>query len=116
VAAWAGCMQSWAPDLRAVLPAQVLAEPIQTVMRRYGVPEPYEKLKDFTRGRRVTQQSMQVRSAVRPLHRSGSRPAGYHQSALCVAALCWGSGKAPCSATLSTCWFHTGQCSTTMAV
>lgn len=29
-------------------------------MRRYGVPEPYEKLKDFTRGRRVTQQSMQV--------------------------------------------------------
>ena len=39
---------------------QVLAEPIQTVMRRYGVPEPYEKLKEFTRGRRVTQASMQV--------------------------------------------------------
>jgi adenylosuccinate lyase len=39
---------------------EVLAEPIQTVMRRYGVPEPYEKLKAFTRGQRVTQQSMQV--------------------------------------------------------
>jgi hypothetical protein len=38
----------------------VLAEPIQTVMRRYGVPEPYEKLKAFTRGQRVTQESMQV--------------------------------------------------------
>jgi hypothetical protein len=29
-------------------------------MRRYGVPEPYEKLKAFTRGQRVTQESMQV--------------------------------------------------------
>jgi adenylosuccinate lyase len=29
---------------------EVLAEPIQTVMRRYGVPEPYEKLKELTRG------------------------------------------------------------------
>ncbi|XP_071906716.1 uncharacterized protein [Coffea arabica] len=37
---------------------EVLAEPIQTVMRRYGVPEPYEKLKEVTRGRVVTQESM----------------------------------------------------------
>eukprot|EP00198_Chlamydomonas_reinhardtii_P004342 XP_001693678.1 predicted protein [Chlamydomonas reinhardtii] len=37
---------------------EVLAEPIQTVMRRYGVPEPYEKLKAFIRGQRVTQESM----------------------------------------------------------
>ncbi|KAL8139028.1 hypothetical protein V2J09_005029 [Rumex salicifolius] len=37
---------------------EVLAEPIQTVMRRYGVPEPYEKLKELTRGRAVTQESM----------------------------------------------------------
>ncbi|XP_027064429.2 uncharacterized protein [Coffea arabica] len=37
---------------------EVLAEPIQTVMRRYGVPEPYEKLKEVTRGRAVTQESM----------------------------------------------------------
>lgn len=27
-------------------------------MRRYGVPEPYEKLKEFTRGKAVTQESM----------------------------------------------------------
>lgn len=38
---------------------EVLAEPIQTVMRRYDVPEPYEKLKAFTRGQRVTKESMQ---------------------------------------------------------
>ncbi|XP_027156182.1 uncharacterized protein LOC113756910 [Coffea eugenioides] len=37
---------------------EVLAEPIQTVMRRYGVPEPYEKLKELTRGKAVTQESM----------------------------------------------------------
>jgi len=37
---------------------EVLAEPIQTVMRRYAVPEPYEKLKAFTRGQRVTEESM----------------------------------------------------------
>jgi adenylosuccinate lyase len=30
---------------------EVLAEAIQTVMRRYGVPEPYEKLKELTRGK-----------------------------------------------------------------
>ncbi|KAJ7982022.1 Adenylosuccinate lyase [Quillaja saponaria] len=35
---------------------EVLAEPIQTVMRRFGVPEPYEKLKELTRGRAVTQE------------------------------------------------------------
>jgi adenylosuccinate lyase len=29
----------------------VLAEAIQTVMRRYGIPQPYEKLKELTRGR-----------------------------------------------------------------
>jgi adenylosuccinate lyase len=32
---------------------EVLAEPIQTVMRRYGVDHPYERLKDLTRGQRV---------------------------------------------------------------
>lgn len=37
---------------------EVLAEPIQTVMRRYGVPEPYEKLKELTRGRAVTEERM----------------------------------------------------------
>lgn len=38
---------------------EVLAEPIQTVMRRYGVEKPYEKLKELTRGQRVNQQIMQ---------------------------------------------------------
>ena len=33
---------------------EVLAEPIQTVMRRYGIEEPYEKLKALTRGQKVT--------------------------------------------------------------
>ena len=30
---------------------ELLAEPIQTVMRRYGVPNPYEQLKELTRGK-----------------------------------------------------------------
>ena len=34
---------------------EVLAEPIQTVMRRHGLPEPYEQLKAFTRGQAMTQ-------------------------------------------------------------
>mgnify|MGYP005750863391 CR=1 FL=1 len=38
---------------------EVLAEAIQTVMRRYGIEKPYEKLKDLTRGRRVNSQIMQ---------------------------------------------------------
>ncbi|KAJ0979540.1 hypothetical protein J5N97_015014 [Dioscorea zingiberensis] len=37
---------------------EVLAEPIQTVMRRYAVPEPYEKLKELTRGKAVTMDSI----------------------------------------------------------
>ncbi|EPS60501.1 hypothetical protein M569_14303, partial [Genlisea aurea] len=37
---------------------ELLAEPIQTVMRRYGVPEPYEKLKELTRGKAVTEERM----------------------------------------------------------
>ena len=37
---------------------EVLAEPIQTVMRRYGVEQPYEKLKALTRGRRVSAETL----------------------------------------------------------
>jgi len=33
---------------------EVLAEPIQTVMRRYGIEKPYEKLKELTRGQSIT--------------------------------------------------------------
>jgi adenylosuccinate lyase len=39
---------------------EVLAEPIQTVMRRYGIEKPYEKLKELTRGTRVDQAGMQA--------------------------------------------------------
>jgi len=39
---------------------EVLAEPIQTVMRRYGIEQPYEKLKELTRGKRVNQEIMQA--------------------------------------------------------
>ena len=38
---------------------EVLAEPIQTVMRRYGIPEPYEKLKALTRGQAITKEILQ---------------------------------------------------------
>ncbi len=37
---------------------EVLAEPIQTVMRRYGIEQPYEKLKALTRGQAITQQTL----------------------------------------------------------
>lgn len=39
---------------------EVLAEPIQTVMRRYGVEKPYEKLKELTRGQRITPEQLSV--------------------------------------------------------
>lgn len=39
---------------------EVLAEPIQTVMRRYGIEKPYEKLKELTRGQRVDHAGMQA--------------------------------------------------------
>ncbi|KIP71733.1 adenylosuccinate lyase [Vibrio harveyi] len=37
---------------------EVLAEPVQTVMRRYGIEKPYEKLKELTRGKRVDGEAM----------------------------------------------------------
>ena len=39
---------------------EVLAEPIQTVMRRYGIEKPYEKLKELTRGQRVDEAALQA--------------------------------------------------------
>ena len=40
---------------------EVLAEPIQTVMRRYGIENPYEKLKELTRGKSgITRESLQA--------------------------------------------------------
>lgn len=37
---------------------EVLAEPVQTIMRRYGIEKPYEKLKELTRGKRINQQDL----------------------------------------------------------
>ena len=37
---------------------EVLAEPIQTVMRRYGIEKPYEKLKELTRGKTINKELM----------------------------------------------------------
>jgi adenylosuccinate lyase len=37
---------------------EVLAEPIQTVMRRYGAANPYERLKALTRGQRITREAI----------------------------------------------------------
>jgi adenylosuccinate lyase len=39
---------------------EVLAEPIQTVMRRYALPNPYERLKELTRGKAITKESIQA--------------------------------------------------------
>ncbi len=59
--AWDSCMrglaklevdaQKIAADLDATW--EVLAEPIQTVMRRHGIDDPYEKLKELTRGKAI---------------------------------------------------------------
>jgi adenylosuccinate lyase len=38
---------------------EVLAEPVQTVMRRHGVPNPYEQLKELTRGKGISREDMQ---------------------------------------------------------
>ncbi len=58
---------------------EVLAEAIQTVMRRYGLPEPYEQLKDLTRGEDVDAE--EVRAFVRTLRLPAdaeARSAGPH--------------------------------------
>jgi adenylosuccinate lyase len=39
---------------------EVLAEPIQTVMRRYGIEKPYEKLKELTRGQDMSREVIQA--------------------------------------------------------
>ena len=39
---------------------EVLAEPVQTVMRRYGIDNPYEQLKELTRGKGINQADLQV--------------------------------------------------------
>lgn len=39
---------------------EILSEAVQTVMRRYGIAQPYEKLKDFTRGRHIDRSGLQA--------------------------------------------------------
>ena len=39
---------------------EVLAEPIQTVMRRFNLPNPYERLKELTRGKTITREAIQA--------------------------------------------------------
>jgi len=46
---------------------EVLAEPVQTVMRRHGLPDPYAQLKDFTQGKPITRELMQGFIAELPL-------------------------------------------------
>lgn len=39
---------------------ELLAEPVQTVMRKYGIEQPYEKLKELTRGKRINQADLHL--------------------------------------------------------
>jgi adenylosuccinate lyase len=66
--AWRACLRGLAKleadpvRLAADLDAnwEVLAEAVQTVMRRYGLPDPYEQLKALTRGRRADAQTLRA--------------------------------------------------------
>jgi adenylosuccinate lyase len=55
---------------------EVLAEPVQTVMRRYGVPDAYEQLKELTRGKGIEKDALRQFIAKLPL------PAGDRQRLL----------------------------------
>jgi len=46
---------------------EVLAEPVQTVMRRFGVPNPYEQLKELTRGKGIERDALRQFIAKLPL-------------------------------------------------
>ncbi|MDP3037670.1 MAG: adenylosuccinate lyase, partial [Rhodocyclaceae bacterium] len=39
---------------------EVLAEPVQTVMRRYGIANPYEQLKELTRGKGIEPEALRA--------------------------------------------------------
>lgn len=55
-----GKLELNAANLDADLDAtwEVLAEPVQTVMRRYGIENPYEQLKELTRGKGITREAL----------------------------------------------------------
>ncbi len=46
---------------------EVLAEPVQTVMRRFGVPNPYEQLKELTRGKGIEKDALRQFISTLPL-------------------------------------------------
>jgi adenylosuccinate lyase len=77
--------QRLAEDLEANW--EVLAEPVQTVMRRYAVAKPYEKLKALTRGQRIGREEMHAFIATLEIPETARRallqltPAGYVGSA-----------------------------------
>jgi adenylosuccinate lyase len=62
---------------------EVLAEPVQTVMRRYGIENPYEQLKAMTRGKGITREALQefIRTLAMPAeardHLLAMTPASY---------------------------------------
>ena len=78
---------------------EVLAEPVQTVMRRHGLPNPYDRLKDFTRGKPITRELMQgfIEGLAIPAHEKqrllALTPALYTGLATTLASR-WGEGAA----------------------
>ncbi|MCP4874349.1 MAG: adenylosuccinate lyase [Gammaproteobacteria bacterium] len=67
---------------------EVLAEPIQTVMRRYGIEQPYEKLKALTRGQKIDAEAVRKFVEALDIPESAKRelidltPAGYIGNAI----------------------------------
>ena len=59
-----------AADLAGEQSWEVVAEAIQTLMRRYGLPRPYEALKELTRGRPITREVIAEFIASLPLDES----------------------------------------------
>jgi adenylosuccinate lyase len=53
----------------------VLAEAVQTVMRRHGLPNPYEQLKKMTRGKAITARAMRKFVATLELPAADKKPA-----------------------------------------
>ena len=55
-----GChRQQWRRQVEHVRAGrEVLAEPVQTVMRRYGIENPYEQLKELTRGKGISKDAL----------------------------------------------------------
>ena len=81
---------------------EVLAEPVQTVMRRHGVANPYEQLKELTRGKTITKEGLQAfirRLAIPPAERErllAMTPRGYiGQAALLARREAGAEAKAP---------------------